>query len=163
MKALILILCLIFIGCKSGEPKPILYYHAQHHSYAEAVEKGFKSWGLPVKRLDEPVRNCLFVVEQSGEIDGDQGIYYPDIKTIFINTNSRQYKKIIYEDYGYRYEGELPFNATHAACIAAHEFGHYLGLEHNMERDSIMDITHVNYINPSEKDKERARNIYYKK
>lgn len=136
-----MIICLAFfclIGCKSAELKTVNYYQNKNEPYQQAVIDGIRSWNFPVKRLNTPISSAVTVSMVKWGKDGSQGEYHKDIKTVFINIESRQYKNLDISKL--KYWNEIPFNDTHAKVLVAHEMGHYFGLKDYTEAYASPDI-----------------------
>jgi hypothetical protein len=125
--------------------------------FPKEIQKGLDYWGsnrMEFTRVDDRRSSVLFIQHVDSEyIKNNKWVaqYVPRTKTIMLNNHYNKYLK-----------------GQYLSAVVAHEAGHFIGLGHNDEMNSIMNYkVEYNKTSPSFLDKQRANSritlLYYKK
>jgi hypothetical protein len=125
--------------------------------YPNEIQRGLDYWGsnrMQFSRVNNPRNAFLFIQHVDPEYIKNKNWvaqYVPRTKTIMLNNHYERYLK-----------------GSYLSATVAHESGHFIGLKHNDEVNSIMNAKlEYNKTAPSFLDKQRANDritvLYYKK
>lgn len=140
----LLLLGCIFLFCNEKNLEVKYYYDGPH---PQEIQKGLEHWhskNFLFKKTNTLKEAYLTIshVPSSGKTNPNWVAQY----------NHRTKSILIYNKVNY-------FNSEELIGIVAHEAGHFLGLEHNEEPDSVMNIKTSYDTIPSVKDKQKAINL----
>lgn len=167
---LLLIALLFMVGCKTT-PRTVYYYQDKKEPWQQAVDKGVGSWGFVSKRLETPLPNAVTITMVKWGIEGSQGEYCKENKTVYINTEARQYNNMSAIK-GVHYWNEVPMDYDNITVLVAHEMGHYFGLaDYDMGyggtpdeilKRSVMNVRLLNKWDklPTQEDIDKARKLF---